>query len=336
MTAASTTVRRPTVSVVLPTLDEREHITDCLESLLRQDCDDIVEILVVDGGSSDGTRDIAAARGAKVRVLDNPRVSAAAAMNVGIAAARGDVICRADAHTLYEADYVSRCVAVLRETGAANVGGRMRPIGTTSFGRAVAAVTTSRFGVGPGRFHYADERCEVDTVYLGCWLRSTLQQVGGYDEHDLQWAAEDQELNLRLRESGASSCSTRASGPGTSRGRRPAASPVSTATTASPRPRRCASTAASRRGGRLLPRFSPPRPSPDCARADRPYGSRCPRCTRPRATAAWKLSDDPGVAPHRAFAALEICHWSYAVGLWTGLLRIARGRSFDAVPRGGR
>jgi glycosyltransferase involved in cell wall biosynthesis len=323
---------------VLPTLDEREHITDCLDSMLRQDCEDIVEILVVDGGSTDGTRDLAAARGAPVRVLDNPRVSAAAAMNEGIAAARGDVICRADAHTLYEADYVSRCVEVLLETGAANVGGRMRPIGTTSFGRAVAAVTTSRFGVGPGRFHYADARCEVDTVYLGSWLRSTLDKVGGYDEHDLQWAAEDQELNLRLRESGGvvvldpgirSSYFPRSTARGLARqyrnyglakastlrkhGRFPSWRPVAPALLVAATV--AAAVGSRRRGGRLaVPAL---------------HAAAC-------ATAAWRLSDDPGVAPHRAFAALEICHWSYGVGLWAGLVRIARGQSFDRLPQEGR
>src|SRR2546421_3753389 len=123
-------------------------------------------------------------------------------MNTGIAEAKGDVIVRADGHTLYSPDYVRRCLEVLAETGADNVGGPMRPVGTTRFGRAVAAVTSSPLGVGPGKFHYARERLEVDTVYLGCWRRSTLETLGGYDETDLQWAAEDQELNYRLRRTG--------------------------------------------------------------------------------------------------------------------------------------
>lgn len=330
-------ISRPTVSVVLPTLDEREHITDCLESLLRQDYGDIVEILVVDGGSTDGTRKLAAARGATVRVLDNPSVSAASAMNVGIEAARGEVICRADAHTLYEPDYVGRCVAVLLETGAANVGGRMRPIGTTSFGRAVAAVTTSRFGVGPGRFHYADARCEVDTVYLGCWLRSTLEKAGGYDEDGLQWAAEDQELNLRLREAGGVVMLDPAI--------RSWYFPRSTARGLARQYRNYGLAKAStlRKHGRL-PSWRPVAPAvlvgasvaALCTR--RPIGWVAVPALHAAACAsvAWRLSDDPGVAPHRAFAALEICHWSYGVGLWAGLVRIARGRSFDRLPQGAR
>jgi glycosyltransferase involved in cell wall biosynthesis len=329
-------VSRPTVSVVLPTLDEREHITDCLESLLSQDYDDILEIIVVDGGSTDGTRELAAAR--RVRVVDNPRVSAAAAMNEGIAAARGDVICRADAHTLYETDYVRRCVEVLRDTGAANVGGRMRPVGTTSFGRAVAAVTTSRFGVGPGRFHYAEERAEVDTVYLGCWLRSTLEKVGGYDEDNLQWAAEDQELNLRLRDAGGVIVLDPEI--------RSWYFPRSSARALARQYRNYGLAKAStlRKHGRF-PSWRPLAPAV-LVGATVAVGV----CSRHRAgwiavpalhaaacaAAAWKLSDDPGVAPQRAFAALEICHWSYGVGLWAGLWRIVRGCPFDRHAQEGR
>ena len=154
----------PTISVVLPTLNERGYLRDCLDSLLKQDSREIIEILVVDGGSSDGTREVVEAQGGVVRLIDNPRVTAAAAMNIGIAEAVGDVICRADAHTIYSPDYVRRCVDVLRESGAENVGGPMVPVGTTNFGRAVSAVTTSPFGVGPGKFHYATGRMDVETV----------------------------------------------------------------------------------------------------------------------------------------------------------------------------
>ena len=75
------------MSVVLPTLNERGFITDCLESLLNQTYAGITEILVVDGGSSDGTVEIATSRGEPIRVLHNSKVTAAAAMNLGLHAA---------------------------------------------------------------------------------------------------------------------------------------------------------------------------------------------------------------------------------------------------------
>ncbi|HYF45851.1 MAG TPA: glycosyltransferase, partial [Acidimicrobiales bacterium] len=132
------TTTLPPVSVVLPTLNERGYVTDCLTSLLAQDYPSIDEILVVDGGSDDGTTEIAASFGAPVRVVDNPRVTAAAAMNVGLCEAANDLIVRVDAHTVYAPDYVRRSIEALDESGADVVGGAMRPVGVTAFGRAVA------------------------------------------------------------------------------------------------------------------------------------------------------------------------------------------------------
>ena len=328
----------PTVSIVLPTLDERSHLRDCLDSLLRQDCPDIVEIVVVDGGSTDGTREVVEGEGGVVRLLDNPKVTAAAAMNVGIAAAVGEVICRADAHTVYAPDYVRRCVEVLEETGAANVGGPMVPVGTSSFGRAVAAVTCSPFGVGPGRFHYATGRVVVETVYLGCWRRQTLVDVGGYDEDCLQWAAEDQELNFRLRKAGGQivlDSSIRS-------WYFPRATPRALLKQYRNYGLAKASTLAKHR---TLPYWRPVAPALLVgATVVAPLVAR-PWWLKLAPPLAWllgasavsvKLSRDPGVAPHRALGALALCHWGYGAGLWAGLWRIVARRPFDQRPRAGR
>ena len=192
----------PTVSVVLPALNEGEYIEGCLASLLAQDYPAVTEILVVDGGSTDGTVALAEAFGPPVRVVPNPRVTAAAALNIGISEAAGELICRADAHAEYAHDYIRRCVEVLLETGADNVGGPVRAVGRTPFGRAVAAVFSSPLGTGPAPSHYATDRRDGDTVWLGCWRRETLEALGGFDEDRLQWAAEDQELNFRIRRRG--------------------------------------------------------------------------------------------------------------------------------------
>ena len=328
----------PTVSIVLPTLDERGHLRDCLDSLLRQDHPDIVEVLVVDGGSTDGTREVVEGEGGVVRLLDNPKVTAAAAMNVGIAAAVGEVICRADAHTVYAPDYVRRCVEVLEETGAANVGGPMVPVGNTSFGRAVAAVTTSPFGVGPGRFHYATGRMDVETVYLGCWRRETLVGVDGYDEDHLQWAAEDQQLNFRVRQQG---------------GRIVLDSSIRSWYFPRATPRALlrqyrnyglakASTLAKHK---TLPYWRPVAPALLVGAAVAAPIVFRPWWLKLAPPLAWllgagvvsaKLSDVPGVAPHRALGALAICHWGYGAGLWAGLWRIVTRRPFDQRPTGGR
>ena len=150
------------VTIILPTLNEQGHIRDCLESLKRQDYLNIVEILVVDGGSKDDTHAIVEAEGGNIRLINNPRMTAAAAMNIGIQECSTAVYVRVDAHTLYATDYVSRSFKTFEESDAKVVGGPMRPIGTNAFGRAVSVVTTSPLGVGPGRFHYSEKLEEVE------------------------------------------------------------------------------------------------------------------------------------------------------------------------------
>jgi len=330
-----------TVSIVLPTLNERPFIRDCLDSLERQDHPGLREILVCDGGSTDGTRDLVEDYGGRVRLLDNPGVTAAAGMNVGIRASTGDVICRADAHTLYATNYVSRCVAVLEETDAANVGGRMVPVGTSRFGRAVAAVTSSPLGVGPGRFHYSTMREPVDTVYLGCWRRSTLLAVGGYDDEHLQWAAEDQELNLRLRRGGGivlldptirSWYFPRETVRGLAKqyanyGMAKASTLRKHRRLPSPRPLAPAVLVASAVIGVLA----------GVVTGRRWLGWAVPGAhASVVAVAALRIGRAPGVAPHRAFVAAEACHWSYGLGFWRGVGRILLRRPFDQRPRRGR
>jgi len=326
-------------SVVLPTLNEREYITDCLDSLEAQDHEGIAEILVVDGGSTDGTREMVRSRGGMVRLVDNPKVTAAAAMNVGIAAAREDVIVRVDAHAVYATDYVSQSLQTLVESGAGLVGGRMRPIGRTAFGRAVAAVTSSPFGMGPGRFHYATAAQDVETAWLGTYRRSTVTDVGGYDETELQWAAEDQELNYRLRRAGHRirlDPSIRSSYfPRQQLGglwRQYVNYGVCKASTL--------------KKHRTMPYWRPLAPAALVAgtvlvgvvglATRRPalvlvpllgYGTGA-------GVIALRLGAEPGVAPHRALVALAVCHWGHGVGFWRGIGRILTGRAFDSRPGG--
>ena len=327
----------PTVSILLPTLQERDHIRECLDSLTAQNDDRVIELLVLDGGSTDGTREIVDNYGSVVRLIDNPRVTAAGAMNRGIEVASGEIIVRADAHTIYAADYVRRCVDLLLESGADNVGGPMRAVGKTDFGRAVAAVTSSPFGVGPGRFHYSRRREEVDTVYLGCWRIETLQALGGWDDENLQWAAEDQELNLRIRQ----------------RGGRVLLDPDITSWY-SPRDNPRALAKQYRNYGickvstlvkhHTLPSWRPLAPAMLVAATavGLVSGRGWKRVAIPGAHAAAcavlgiRLAREPGVAPQKAFAVMEICHWSYGSGWLAGIWRVLTRQPFDQRPRNGR
>lgn len=193
----------PFVTAIIPMLNERHFIGPCVEGFLAQHYPaDRLEILVIDGGSDDGSREVVAdiaARHPRVRLVDNPRRVAAAAANVGIAEAAGEILCFLSAHGVPDPDYVPTSVGLLQETGAVGVGGRYLHVGTEPRSKAIGLAMASPFGMAsPHRS--SGERAEVDTISHPTFLRQALVDVGGYDETLLR--NEDYELNYRLRAAG--------------------------------------------------------------------------------------------------------------------------------------
>lgn len=197
----------PFVSVIIPCRNEEKTISPCLESILANDYPkDRIEVLVVDGMSQDGTREIVeeyANRCSCIRLLDNPKRITPAALNTGIAQAKGQILMRMDAHASFERKYIKRCVEALRRYGADNVGGIMRTLprepGLT--GNAIALSLSHRFGVGNSYFRvHTDEPRWADTVFGGCYRREVFQNVGFFNEKLAR--GQDMEFNLRLRKAG--------------------------------------------------------------------------------------------------------------------------------------
>ncbi|MCI0439080.1 MAG: glycosyltransferase family 2 protein, partial [Chloroflexi bacterium] len=191
----------PLVTVVMPVRNEEQHIAECLGSVIANDYPrDRLEVLVVDGMSTDGTKGIVKGYSQKypyVRLVENPKRIIPAALNIGIKEARGEIVMRADVHATYAADYIRRCVEMLQATDAANVGGVLSPEGETYMSRAIGLAVTTPFGIGNAYYRYAKREMWVDTVFPGAWRKSTLEAVGGFNE---DWAAnEDYELNYRIR-----------------------------------------------------------------------------------------------------------------------------------------
>ncbi len=196
-------VTRPFVSITIPCRNEARYIAGCLDSILAGDYPgDRLEILVADGLSNDGTREILSRYAGEHRciiVVDNPRLSTPAALNTAIRAASGSVVIRMDAHVVYPKEYVSRLVAALEETGADNVGGVLEtaPADNTPAARAIAMGLSHPFGVGNSYFRTGTRvRREVDTVPFGCYRRETFDRIGLFDEELIR--NQDDELNFRL------------------------------------------------------------------------------------------------------------------------------------------
>jgi glycosyltransferase involved in cell wall biosynthesis len=196
----------PLVSVIIPCRNEEQFIRRCLESTLAWNSDEYeLEILVVDGCSTDRTREIVSEiqlHNPCIVLLDNPKQNKPAALNIGISATRGKWIVRLDAHAEYPPDYLQRCLDTAKRTGADNVGGiviaRLRA--NTMQAQLVQALTTHRFGVGSSGFRTNALEGPADTVPFGCYRREVFEKIGCFDERLLH--SQDFEFNQRLLRAG--------------------------------------------------------------------------------------------------------------------------------------
>lgn len=193
----------PSISVILPVLNEQVHLREAIEAILMQDYAGIFEIILALGPSRDNTNTIAqelARNSSKIVLVDSPTGRTAVGLNVAISKSDNPVIVRVDGHANIPTNYLSLVVEILNATGAVNVGGVMAALGATPFEDAVAAAMRSPLGVGASRFHTGGRAAAVDTVYLGAFRREALLAVGGFDERFTR--AQDWELNYRLRANG--------------------------------------------------------------------------------------------------------------------------------------
>lgn len=188
------------VTIGIPCLNEEAHIEATVRNALDQDYPrELIQVLVADGGSSDGTLRILgelAAADDRLEIVENPGRIQARGMNEIIGRARGDIIVRFDAHAEYALDYVRSAVRVLYETGADVVGGAQRSRATTPFQHAVCAAMTSPLGVGGAAYRSAESEGWVDTVWLGAFRRRVFETSGLYDPGAI--TNEDAELNQRV------------------------------------------------------------------------------------------------------------------------------------------
>lgn len=195
---------QPTVSIVVPCRNEKEHIEKALRSILAQEpppCG--FEVIVADGMSNDGTRAILmrlAAGDSRLRVVDNPQQVTPCGMNVGIRESRGRYVAIMGAHNRYAHDYLLRSVEVLEKTGADNVGGAMTCEANSWMQEAIGAAHHSSFSVGGAKWHDVSYEGPADTVFAGVYRREVFERIGLFDEELVR--NQDDEFNLRLKRAG--------------------------------------------------------------------------------------------------------------------------------------
>lgn len=191
------------IAIIIPILNEEKYLETCLDSILLSDYPrENMEIVLVDGMSSDGTRSIISAYQEKydfIQLIDNPKKIIPVAMNLGIEASQGEYIIRLDAHASYPKDYFSKLIAWHKKLDAQNVGAVIRTEvkNKNKKSRSIKEVLSHKFGVGNSEFRIGiKEVKEVDTVPFGCYKKEVFFKYGYYDERLIR--NQDIELNKRI------------------------------------------------------------------------------------------------------------------------------------------
>jgi glycosyltransferase involved in cell wall biosynthesis len=194
------------VSIIMPVRNEADCMERSLGAVFAQDYPpERMEVIVADGTSTDGTREIVerwAQSRPRLTLVDNPGGIVPTGMNAALAVARGEIVVRVDGHCEIAPDYVSRCVGHLETAGVDGVGGPVETVGKTPTARAIALAMSSRFGVGNSAFRTVRETTELaDTVPFPAYPRALIERAGPYDEELVR--NQDDEYNYRLRKLGA-------------------------------------------------------------------------------------------------------------------------------------
>lgn len=192
------------VSIVIPCRNEENYIEKCIDSMAKQSYGiENIEVLVVDGMSTDNTQEIIKAYSENVpniKLVINEKKVAPVAMNLGIKKAKGDIIIIFGAHAYMDKDYVKNSVEKLKDDNVAVVGGKIINISETPLAEAISYSMSSPFGVGNALFRYSDKEEFVDTVAFGAYKREVFDTIGLFDEEFVR--NQDDELNFRVSKAG--------------------------------------------------------------------------------------------------------------------------------------
>tara|TARA_B100000900_G_scaffold395401_1_gene393750 strand:+ start:3557 stop:4543 length:987 start_codon:yes stop_codon:yes gene_type:complete len=194
------------VSVIIPCRDEEAYIGKCLSSILNNNFPkDLYEIIILDGKSKDNTVRIIKnfqRKYSNIKLFVNHEKTKPHALNLGIKHAKGTIVMRIDAHANYPEDYISKLVIGLEKHNADNFGGiRKTYEGHSLIENIVSILISHPFAVGNAYWRTESEHIrEVDTVFCGCYRKSTFDKIGLFNTKLLR--TQDREFNYRLLNSG--------------------------------------------------------------------------------------------------------------------------------------
>ena len=188
------------ISFILPIRNEKSFINKTLQSIFSQTIDEDFEIIVADGNSSDGTREILKnlqINNPNIILIDNPEKIVSTGFNRALNESKGDIIIRVDGHCEIAPDYIQKCLKCLEKINADCVGGATEHVASGLVGKAIKIAQSSFFGVGGVSFRKNVEKGQyVDTLAFGAYKREVFDKLGGYDEELVR--NQDDEFNFRM------------------------------------------------------------------------------------------------------------------------------------------
>jgi len=192
----------PKVSIIIPCRNEKQYISKNIDSILNQDYKGELEVLIVDGMSDDGTREIIKEyNNSKVRLIDNPFLFTPNALNIGVKKAKGDVFIILGGHAFLEKNFVSKNIEVLlNDKSVGCSGGQILNIYENKTGEIISKAMSSVFGVGNATFRTGGNPGYVDTVAFGAYYKKNHDQIGGFDEDLVR--NQDDEYNYKIIKAG--------------------------------------------------------------------------------------------------------------------------------------
>ena len=193
----------PFVSVIVPCRNEEGYIANVIRDIFNQTySSDRMEAFIIDGESDDETVRIVQSlipEYPNLKLLSNPKKIVPTALNIGIKAAKGDVIVRMDAHCEYPQNYIAYLVENLIALKADNVGVAMiaHPRNTSLKAITIARAISCPFGIGDS-YHRTGltKAVKIDSVPFGCYPREVFEKYGLFDEELIR--NQDDEFNSRI------------------------------------------------------------------------------------------------------------------------------------------
>ena len=192
------------ISIIIPIRNEQEKISGTINSILSQSYEGEIEIIIVDGMSNDGTREIINSYKEKysyIKIIDNPEKYVSTGFNRALSISKGEIIIRIDGHAEAGKDYIVNCIKVLKNIDADCVGGFTHHHSNTLIGKHISVAQSSKFGTGGASFRTSFKYGSyVDTLAFGAYKRNVFLRNGGYDEELIK--NQDEEFNYRLIQNG--------------------------------------------------------------------------------------------------------------------------------------